>query len=215
MVSYYRNICPNFSSVVAPLSDLLKKNVSGLCSVIKLLTIWSCCLALHLSWLPHALDSLMPVKSGLERYTWYTKDQLVAFPGSSSLTSCNIPLLKRREALALIWVLHFFEVYLTSLFHLFIQFIPFMYFHLFIHHHLSSESSLIPTPAPSSLLHSLHVPCLSRSASTVSDTRSTETKETKEIQKQSLLIHTGKHREARSHTHSTGTFKRITADKGN
>lgn len=39
MVGYYRNICPNFSSVVAPLSDLLKKNVSGPCSVNKLLTI--------------------------------------------------------------------------------------------------------------------------------------------------------------------------------
>ncbi len=36
----------------------------------------------------------------------------------------------------------------------------------------------------------------------------------KDIQKPSLLIHTGKHREARSHTHSTGTFRHITADKG-
>ncbi len=41
----------------------------------------------------------------------------------------------------------------------------------------------------------------------------TRSVEMKEIQKQSLLINTGEHREARSHTHSTGTFRHITADK--
>ncbi len=49
---------------------------------------------------------------------------------------------------------------------------------------------------------------MSQSATTVSETSS---EEMKEIQKQSLLIHTG---EARSHTHSTGMFRHITADKG-
>lgn len=125
MVGYYRSFCSNFSSVVAPLTDLLKKSVKFEWSLqckqafdnVKLLLSTAPVLAAPRIGYPFQIQVdasqvgagavlLQTDEHGIERPVCYFSRKFRAHQLHYSTIE--------KEALALIWALQFFEVYLTS-----------------------------------------------------------------------------------------------------